>query len=278
MRIYNHIGEKIGTWTVVSIIPDRPKKTYLFKCECGKEKEVSSAKVYRKAECKFCIGKKSVEAHLGERNGKITCIGHVHKNRRHGFLVKCDCGISYPVFSYHQFLRTQCCESCRHGFYPGKKTGNCVLIKRADGRQWEKKCNCGNIFIADSRKTNCGCQIQERKINKAKAKIGLKLNYLKVIGIEAYKDKHIYLKVKCKCGKILSIMNGHEFKSKSCGCYLGTPVGEKSSKATLTDVEISSIRELFATGLYSEEELARMIHKSKYYVRRILKRQIWKHI
>lgn len=278
MRIYDHTGEKIDTWTVIRIIPDRPQKTYLFRCECGKEREVSSRHIYRKSGCKFCIGKKTVEDHLGERSGKITCIGHVHQKRRHKLLVKCDCGTSYIIDSYHQFLRTHCCESCRHGFSPGKENGNCVLIKRMNGRIWEKNCFCGNIFYGDSRKKHCGCQLIEKSINKAKNKIGLKFYNLKVIAIDGFKKGRLFLKVQCKCGKILSIINGHEFKSKSCGCYFGIPVGENSAKATLTDTEVKTIRELYETGLYSEEELAKIINKEKHYVRRILKRQIWKHV
>jgi len=278
MRIYDHTGERHGTWTITGIEPGINPKTYRYKCDCGNEKLVPSRKVFRKAICLKCQSKIHYDKYKGERNGIISCLGHKYDGKRHGLAVRCDCGHEYWVGSYHQFIRTSSCKSCAHGFYPGKRVGCTTLIENMHNRLWKKKCDCGNIFISKASKPDCGCIAITKRIREAEKKIGKKYHYLTVKKIIGNKNGHILLLIRCKCGKEFTRHNGHEFKSRSCGCELVVAVGEKASKATLKNCEVISIRELHASGLYTVNQLATMFNKPTNYLRRIIGRFIWKHV
>jgi hypothetical protein len=281
MKIFDRTGQKIRSWTVIKIVSQERRKIYLVRCECGTEKTINSGHISRLLTCQACNGrniKAEHDARKGERNGKLTCLGHAMCGARHGYLIQCDCGTQYIVNCYSQFKKTASCFSCKRGYYPGLKIGNCTLIKRIKGTYWEKKCECGTVFLGYPRKTNCGCLFQKRNLAEAENKIGLKYKMLTVKSIMGKKDGHIQLLIKCKCGNEFIRNNGHEFKSESCGCLLKSPVGEKASKATLRNCEVASIREFHQAGTYTLEQLADMFKKSKGYITRIIKKEIWKHV
>ena len=277
MKILDHTGRKIGTWTVVEIVKSLRRKTYLLRCDCGNEKTASSSHITRNIPCQACKTKIDHDSHIGEKNGKITCLGYDRKNNRPGFLIQCDCGKKYHVRGYYQFLLTSSCKSCRNGYHPGKRVGNSILLEPLQNRNWKRKCDCGTIFIAPMRLKDCGCFYKKKLLLEATAKIGKKYHFLTVKTILRNENGHNLLLIKCKCGKEFIRPNGHEFKSRSCGCELTVPVGEKANKATLKNCEVRSIRELNATGLYTQEQLAEMFKKSKGYISRIIRKKIWKH-
>lgn len=279
MRIYDHTGKKYGSWTVISMSYAIGNKTYTCKCDCGKERFVNSRRITRELICHNCKTIQNHNSHSGEKHGNVTCLGYSKaKSNRHGFSIKCDCENIFTVDSYSQFLNISSCFKCRMGNYPGKRSGNSILIEHINNRKWKKRCDCGTIFIGESKKKNCGCIAKKKVLEAAKMKIGKKYHYLTVKSIFSNKNRHIQLLIRCKCGKEFIRNNGHEFKSRSCGCELTVPVGEKSNKATLKNCEVLSIRELYASGIYSIGQLSLMFNKKEHYLMRIIRRQIWKHI
>ena len=164
------------------------------------------------------------------------------------------------------------------GFHPGKRMGHCVLIENMGNRRWRKKCDCGTIFIGSCNKSDCGCVYKKRTLEEAQKKIGLKYHFLTVKKIVGNEKGHIQLLIKCKCGKEFIRNNGHEFKSRSCGCALSVPVGDKANNASLKNCEVISMREFYESKLYSLAELSVIFNKSQNYIFRIVKRHIWKHI
>ena len=278
MRIYDHTGKKYGTWTVIKLIREEGRKYYLIRCECGDQKTVSSGHILRPFICRLCNVKNAHNAHKGEKNGRMTCLGYAKVKKGHGYLILCDCGRQYTVDNYAQFSKNYSCKACCKGIYPGKRIGYSIVIRRTQRRVWEKKCDCGTIFTGRPSKTNCGCITTSHYLTEARKKIGLKFHKLTIKGIARKNHGHIQLLIKCKCGNEFIRNNGHEFKSKSCGCSHAAPRGEKASGATLKNCEVISMRELYEAGVYSIKEISNMLNKTENYTSRILLRDIWKHI
>lgn len=94
------IGDKFGEWTVI----DEAKKPYysICKCSCGVIKEVNNSTL-RLGKSKSCghIGtkklvelshKKSDDAYLGKKFGRLYVVSRVNDSSRSKYLCKCDCG------------------------------------------------------------------------------------------------------------------------------------------------------------------------------------------
>ena len=274
MKINDHTGNIIGSWTVIEKIEVPGNHSYLCRCKCGKEHTFSTKRINRITKCKDCIAQDHLSQFIGITHGRITCIGLGTKGKLN---VTCACGSNYDLKPY-DFHKSESCTDCKHGYYPGNIINGCELIKRIKGKIWEKKCICGKIFQAISSKINCGCVNKNKLYNEAKKKIGHKYGYLKVVKIAGNENGHIQLLLKCKCGNTIIRNNGHEFKGYSCGCFTNLPVGERSNSATLKDSEVISMRELFSSGLYSKEQLSEMFNKPVGYISRIIARDIWKHV
>lgn len=278
-KSFNHVGKRIGTWTVVEIVNPIGTKIYKFRCDCGNEKLVPSNQVYRNHACLKCTPKLTNEVHIGEKHGKVTCIDAIRTSKdRNGYLIRCDCGKVFEVQSYFQFLKMQTCKACSRGCYPGKKVGKLTYLEYVSNATWKMKCDCGNIFIGKTRREDCGCVYENKLMEMAKAKIGLTYESLTIKGIAGFKDKHLVLLIRCKCGKEFTRHNGHEFKQKSCGCSRSMPRGERCANATLKNKDVKSIRELHKSGFYSLAQLSQMYKKSENYLIRIINRHIWKHV
>lgn len=254
------------------------QKKYLCRCDCGNERTTDSRHITRDSTCEKCKPIIQNNTHIGEKHGRLTCLGYQYTKNRHGLKVRCDCGRELNISCYSTFLKTSSCKSCSRGFFPGKRTGNATLLENLHNRYWKKLCDCGTIFIGGTRKKDCGCFVKKKIIEGALKKVGTKFHSLTVKSIASYKEGHVQLLIKCKCGNQFIRNNGHEFKSRSCGCELHVPVGEKASNATMKNCEVISIRELHNSGLYSLEQLANMFNKHRSYIRRIILRQVWKHI
>lgn len=279
MRIYDHTGKKYGTWSVTEMFHKDGNKFYRCLCDCGNTKIVARGHLLRKSSCEKCKPKIMHDSHIGEKHGKLTCLGYHKVKKGHGYLIQCDCGAKYTVNNYYQFKKSSSCKKCIHGFHPGKRIGNSILMESIGNGNWKKKCDCGSIFIGTAtRKTDCGCIAKKKILDLALKKVGRKYHYLTVKAIHRYSDGHIHLVVKCKCGNQFIRHNGHEFKSRSCGCEFVVPVGEKANKATMSNCEVISIRQLYESGLYSINHLSNMFNKKPNYISRIVNRNIWKHI
>lgn len=280
MKIFNHIGEKIGEWSVIDGVKIEGVYKYILQCSCGNKKFTTSSHFFRAtaSPCSQCTSKKCIENKIGEKNGRLTIIAYKKFYKRHGILVLCKCGNKIEMKNYKQFLKQKSCFLCKFGYFPGKEVNGITLIRRIKGTIWEKKCFCGKIFTGYARKIHCGCKTINKYDNLAIKKIGLKYENLTVKKVLPRKNSHIQLLVKCKCGNKMICDNGHEFRSKSCGCVTNVPVGEQHSNATLKNCEVVSIRELYKSGAYTLEEISSMFDKKKNYISKIINGSIWKHV
>lgn len=285
MKILDRTGSKIGNWDVLKKINITGKSEYLCKCSCGKEKIFSSAHIYKISKCKDCESKEKILKHVGKKHGKLTCIGITDDKPHRKLIILCECGVKYTMKGVSQLNRSYSCKSCAGGYYPGLEINGIIILERVDNRIWRMKCHCGKIYEKipnhDRGKFyDCGCVTKKKWSTEAEKKIGMKCGFLTVKKVLPSENGHLQLLVKCKCGTKLKINNGHEFKSYSCGCYkpISLPKGEKANSATLKNCEVISMRQFYEKGIYSEKELSEMFNKKPEYIRRILKKQIWKYV
>lgn len=275
------IGDKIGEWTIIEKNEELNK--YLVVCRCGKERLCKSNKMSRLTSCLSCLSFKKNENLLATKIGNFEILEtHIKNSKKRKILVRCKCGNEH-LTTLFQIKNKKTCKNCRGGYFPGKIINNCTLLERVSKQKWKIRCKCGNIYFgraSDTRFFDCGCSAKNKYLSAAKEKIGCKFGFLKVIGIEN-KQRHNYLICKCKCGKITKIMNGHEFyKKKSCGCLKKESIqnSENHVRAKFKNNEIIALREFYASGLYSLKDLEEMYSVNKYYLLRIIKREIWKHV
>ncbi len=286
MKIFDHTGEKVGLWNIVKKLNESQRGTsiYLAKCACGHEKVASFDKISRTKSCISCASKQKSLAHIGKKNGRLTCIG-LTDDRHRRLIIRCECGLEYTMKGINQLTTSSKCKSCSRGFYPGLIIEGITMIERVASRTWKMKCHCGKIYekvpnYDHGKFYDCGCVAKNKYLSEAEKKIGLKLGYLTVMKVLPSENSHLQLLLKCKCGKTITRSNGHEFKGYSCGCasFTAMPKGEKHVKATLKNCDIISMRELYESGVYTEMELAEIHGKPKEYIRRIIRKQIWKHV
>jgi hypothetical protein len=230
---------------------------------------------------------KSIIYNKGDKIGDFTVIEMVKDIHSGKYLVRATCRCGKERLAQQSVLKIQKgCVSCRFGNFPGRIVSGCTLIKKIDQARWEIKCRCGNIYInsvrIDRRNSgdkfrDCGCSKDKIIWEKAKEKIGYKFGKLKVISLKKG-DKHIILVCKCKCGNKIEIFNGHESKQNSCGCLKkeNVPKAEKKSNAKLSNIDVISLREMYASNLYSLKDLSIIFNTDAHYILRIVKGYIWK--
>jgi len=177
------------------------------------------------------------------------------------------------------------CANCIKGLFPGKIIDNMTLIQREGKGYWKIKCNCGVIFKSllncyKGRIASCGCRKRKEIIEASKKKIGLKYKHLKITKTLGFIDKHLWIELKCICGKTIQRPNGNEFKSASCGCRWHENVlkGSSCHFSKLNEAECLSLRELYKSECYSIQELVKIYGLSKQTIKMILSRDRWAHI
>lgn len=285
MKIFNYTGKTIGRWTFLEKVSVSGTSIYRCRCVCGYERVISSQKVSRLPDCPICREKEKLERYrihaekqLGRRNGRLTLVAYKRLKKAHGYLVKCDCG-SEVAMKMDQFCSTKSCKKCALGNWPGRIVNNTKLIQKIDRYNWQKECLlCGSIFQGTGRQKDCGCSYKKRLFDLASKKVGSSYKNLTIKKVLHNENGHNMLLIRCKCGKKFTRPNGHEFKSISCGCLNKVPTGDKASNATLKNYEVKSMREMYASGLYTIDQLAKIFNKSNNYIYRIVHRKIWKHV
>lgn len=275
------VNQTIGTHKIINIDLSGKNVAYSIQCKCGIIKITKSNNIKRSSKCcKICIVKMKTQKHIGKIFGKLEIID----NPSHILIAKCKCG-NLIKGVINTLSKQKSCKKCVHGYFPGAILDGITVIKRLGNLIYEMKCHCGNIFQKQPRKykgkyIDCGCSSRNKIDEFVKTKIGKKYKYLKVIRKLKNEEGHNFLEIRCVCGNIFSRPVGHEFKSESCGCkrYKNNPHSENKGNARFKNYEIRSIRELFDTKQYNQEQLSKMFGMDISYLNRILRRKIWKKI
>jgi hypothetical protein len=273
------VGDSLGDFKITDIDCQSPIK-YFLECKNGHKRLISSSKMSKLNDCKQCKIKIKKESLIRNKinNFLITNVGR--KGKRKIYHVKCKCG-NEVIKSLSQIKNTTGCRKCAKGYYPGLVKNGITFIKKISRYEWEMKCYCGIFFSGNSLKIRkgCGCSKLNYYFENCKKKIGYRFGSLKVIDVEKG-NRHNILVCKCKCGNIKKVVNGHEKKQISCGCLKIKNMvnSENHVRSKFTNVEIKAMRELFETKQYNIEDLAYMYKLSKWYIKRILNRSIWKHV
>lgn len=118
------VGEKFGYWEVVDNTPIvKNGHTYVkVRCKCGKEEEkcLSDLKNGRSTGCRSCKAReRSQEIKIGQKYKHWIVISGPQVNNRHKIMwqVKCDCGLSEPVWksAWEITTPTKCQQCCKCG-------------------------------------------------------------------------------------------------------------------------------------------------------------------
>lgn len=229
-------------------------KCWLFKCDCGKEKEIPAGKVYNN-KIKSCgCGQLRFKDLTGKKYGKLTVIKPISKNHSNNviWLCLCECGNYTEVVNSNLGKSINSC-GCLLGNkvdLKNKKFGKLLAIEH-NGRNkygkvlWRCLCDCGNYYTVNSgalltgNTTSCGkCRLLIKENPKLLEEWDYEKN--KDININnltiGNNKKYWWICKKCKKGWESNIHNRNGLNS---GCpYCRSSKGEKIFKEIL---EINNI-------------------------------------
>jgi hypothetical protein len=296
-------GKRFGNWTVLErdLSTKRPVK-YFCKCDCEEVFSIHSENLKRNLskQCRKCVDLSRSKNLIGMRFGfvRVTSV-EKHKNIAKA-KITCDCG--RERFISPGKLKSGIYKSCglcnlnrkkkKHVnkyFNIGSKFGYLEIIERIDSKTMKARCECGNekkvkIHHLQTKHPSCGCYWKNKRIEKAKRLVGIKIGYLKVLSFlgmtgKINKNRANYL-LKCKCGVKFERSISYLFGSNSCGCLQKekSPKGSINSNSILKEFEVTSMRELFKSGYYNKRELSKMFNISESTCGNIINKKTWKHI
>lgn len=198
-----------------------------------------------------------------KKYGKLTVIGPAPNEKgRTAWNCQCDCG--KQVIKTTKYLRkyeNECsCGCLRSKQLVGERYGNLVVLRPTEARHhrsivWECQCDCGNITYATTEglrtgdNVSCGCRREKgRKMLQVRYEmIGKRFGNLVVIGVSDNKtnqDTNLLI-CKCDCGNTCEVSYNHltTGNTRSCGCLMGTSVGEKQIASILKAANIDFVQE-----------------------------------
>ena len=245
-------GQKFGRLTAIRFLRKKSAKIYLwlFKCDCGNEKEINKHTVLvgNSRSC-GCFRQELLQVRTdisGQKFGKLTAIKEVEDDEKglSQWLFSCECGTKlilgkYSV-SHPNNPRTNCgkCVSHtnkgtgrRYRDITGQRFGKLLAIKRLESvneiSKWFCKCDCGNeieVFLSSLTnkkypRINCSCDLLGFGALDIK---GQKFGNLTAIKPTRKTKTQRYWLFKCDCGDEKEIPLGSIESKKhpttSCGC------------------------------------------------------------
>lgn len=234
-KLIDLTGKRFDRLVVIERDKSRKGTFWICKCDCGKQKSVSS-KALKNGLTKSCgclnkeiISKpKDLSEFIGKRFGKLVVKERAQNyvapsgQKKPRWVCQCDCGKEVIVTGAD--LRTGHTKSC--GCLPtkivgsglhdltGERFGKLVVIERAEdyhyksdgeiksAHQWRCRCDCGNIVVAqggnlrNGNTTNCGC---EHKSSKSEIEI---MEFFTKHGIKYFRE-YSFDNLRNKSGNLL---------------------------------------------------------------------------
>lgn len=229
-------GLKFNKLTAIKYITSNKfgSAIWLFKCDCGQEKEIilSAVKSGNTKSC-GCIQQTKYQDLIGKKFGRLTLIKFSKRDKRGAqiYLCECECGKKKEIRVSDILCGTKSC-GCQRSIsktinLTGKKYNKLTAIKFSkkikNCRMWLWKCDCGNekeakLMNVKHTTVSCGCYKGKSRIDDIAGKKFGKLTPIKMI---PNKKKTTWL-CKCDCGNEIEIKatNIKRLKHKSCGCAI----------------------------------------------------------
>jgi hypothetical protein len=311
-----YIGMKFGKRTVLEYLPEKNRHTFLCRCECGKlaNVQLASLKLGKSISCNSCAMKvrnKDYENIVGKYINEWFIISEteeITKCHNKIFNVKCKCGQLLKKSKAH-IKNTRSCQKCARkivGYnkkmnftrrYIGKTLGKWKIIDRIqEGEKFNfiGICPCGTIKKAEdigTFKKSTGCKkccpknnsagLKNFFLESAKKLVGTSNLYFKILKVLKSEKGNIWFLCKClSCKKQLTLRSAQISSNTSCGCarVKSLPRGSRHHFSKISEIEASSIRDLYKSGYYTKKEICEQFNLSKTHIMTIINNKSWKHV
>lgn len=190
----------------------------------------------------------------------------------------------------------------KHTDYTGQTIGDIEILQEFTApllsknprkktiRKLRCRCPCGTIW--DENKYNitrwigkkCPSCKKKDLVNQKTSLISKTFGRFKIISWVGYRfasgrNRSIY-KARCKCKNVFFIYQSQLNTIKSCGCLRkeNIPKGENHASAVLTNKDVSCIRELRTSGLYSNKEIAHIFKVSEETISTVSLNKVYKDV
>ena len=240
----DYTGQKFNYLTVLSQFKKKSAQFFHCRCDCGKEKDISSYSVQhgltktcgsgeciRKIRCRYikeCIGKKFYS---------LTVLSELKKGKKYYFHCRCDCGRKRDIAVndfFHTNIKTcgdyECLKKYKPDYTGQKFSLLTVLSEIREGSKYYFicRCDCGRVkksgkysVLIGTTKT-CGsleCREKIPGLRKMPDYTGKKFKKLTVLS-QFKKNREWYFNCLCDCGrkKIVNLPNVIYGSTQSCGC------------------------------------------------------------
>jgi len=203
--------------------------------------------------CQACSGSRFT---IGQKVGKFTIQSRDLKNPKY-FLCLCECG-NEELRLPSQLIRRKI-PRCRNCIRCSKALSKVPLSMREAARERGEK----NHKLSEDKKVG-------KKFLKLKV-----LKFSRFIKSDNEKRQRAFYICKCACGSTIEIRGDYLGVVKSCGCAHqdGSGAGEKNFKASLKNSEAKCIREMIASGIYTQREIAKIFNVQEWTINKINQRK-----
>lgn len=236
-KLLDVTGEKFNQLTAVKRVSSGSGhgSVWLWKCECGTEKEIPLGDVKR-GTTKSC-GCGRARDLTNKKYGRLTAVQRLGSSGRRAYwLFKCDCGqeksllaesVTRGLTKSCGCLRKEALKKPRANANIASQRFGCLLaIKRIDAQKWLFKCDCGNDYtgwkapVVKGKVVSCGCKWKEAVTGIKRDYTGMRFGELTALRPVRNKKGHWVWLFQCDCGKqkICYAQNVIRGLTRSCGC------------------------------------------------------------
>lgn len=283
-RLQTHKGDIFCGYLIKELFRDEKDKiVYLVECTtCKRESYMRMTHKGKVVGCRSCTalnGNNRLEHKIGTRYGTYLITGIIRgEDKVPYYTIKCDCG---HKGTRRNLKRLSACVKCKYKDSPqnrvGRRFGKLIYTEYLGKSKYKAKCDCGNECTIVKDTKSCGCLKNDNVLDNAKRWIGIKKGVLTIVDVHQLPSENdegrTIFKIKCKCGNYINRSLSDLWSIKSCGCQINKTIknGERAWNAKLTDKEAQTIRELYVSGEYTQQDLREMFQIDKTTLYRILR-------